>query len=257
MQAVIDKEKMMDCVRKQLSLDYNCSPDDFLKEGLIFTKAIPLDGRRPFPFRSPRVEMVTMGNSVIVNASNDIMPYVRKQFITMTRDEVFYVPFFYGICEYLVPDIDKITALNYPGCVKYEMIEGQNVADLNKLKGFENALKYHACPVRLVFLAKDNDKIIGIAGASADCEMLWSIGVDVSSQYRNKGIATSLVNMVTLEVLNRGFIPYYYVVGSNTASLHVAIKAGYIPAWRHTYKAMLESNSIVSKVKYRLRKSLK
>ena len=254
---MIDKEKMMGYVRKQLAIDYNCSPDDFLKEGLVFTEAVQLEGRRPFPWRSPRIEMVTMGGSVIINASADIMPYVRKQFISMIRDEVFYMPFFYGINAYFLPDVDSITlSLKHDGFV-YETLERQDIAHLHKLKGFENALKYHPCPVEIVCLAKHNGKIIGMAGVSADCEMLWSVGVDVISSYSGKGVATTLVNMLTIEVLNRGFIPYYYASGNNIASQHVAIKAGYTPAWRHTYKAMLESNSILSKVKDNLRKSLK
>lgn len=33
---MMDKKYMMDCVYSQLAIDYNCSPDDFLKEGLIY-----------------------------------------------------------------------------------------------------------------------------------------------------------------------------------------------------------------------------
>jgi hypothetical protein len=36
---MINKKSMMDCVYHQLAIDYNCSPDDFLKDGLIFTEA--------------------------------------------------------------------------------------------------------------------------------------------------------------------------------------------------------------------------
>ena len=193
--------------------------------------------------------MVTMGRAVIINASNDIMQYVQKQFTGRMRDEILYLPFFYDICSYYLPDVEKITQLIKPDGFYYEMVEKQSIADIHKLKGFDNAIKYHPHPVELVFVAKYKDKIIGIAGASADCKMMWSIGVDVLSPYRGEGIATALVNMLTLEILNRGYIPYYYAVGSNTASQRVAIKAGYVAVWAHTYKAKLKPDSILDKIK--------
>jgi hypothetical protein len=36
----MNNEYMMDHVYKQLAIDYNCSPDDFLNDGLIFTEAL-------------------------------------------------------------------------------------------------------------------------------------------------------------------------------------------------------------------------
>lgn len=62
---MINMKIMMGCVYNQLAIDYNCSPDDFLKEGLIFTVAKQNEGRRPYPWITPRLEMVTMGNGVV------------------------------------------------------------------------------------------------------------------------------------------------------------------------------------------------
>lgn len=88
---MISKKYMMDCVYNQLAIDYNCSPDDFLKDGFIFTEAKKNEGRRPFPWVTPRLEMVTMGNGVVVNASCDILPYVRKQLEGKTRYEALII----------------------------------------------------------------------------------------------------------------------------------------------------------------------
>lgn len=84
---MMNKKIMMDRVYNQLAIDYNCSPDDFLKEGLIFTEAKQNEGRRPFPWITPRLEMVTMGNGVIINASTDILPLVYQQLEGKTRYE--------------------------------------------------------------------------------------------------------------------------------------------------------------------------
>lgn len=64
----------MDCVYQQLAIDYNCSSNDFLKDGLIFTEARENQGRRNFPFVTPRLEMISFGHSIIINVSSDILP---------------------------------------------------------------------------------------------------------------------------------------------------------------------------------------
>jgi hypothetical protein len=57
---MINKKSMVECVYNQLAIDYNCEPDDFLKDGLIFTVARKNEGRRSFPFVTPRLEMISM-----------------------------------------------------------------------------------------------------------------------------------------------------------------------------------------------------
>lgn len=233
----------MDCVYNQLAIDYDCSPDDFLKDGLIFTEARENKERRPFPWRKPRLEMITFGQSVVINVSADVLPYVREQLDGKTRYEAFFMPFVYGITPYFLPDIGKIAPLINPDGFEYEMVEKHNIHKLYEVGGFHNAIRYDINdprPDMLVTLARYKDEVVGMAGASADCKTMWQIGVDVLLPYRGNGIASALVNMLTLEILRRGFIPYYGTDGSNVLSTHVAVKAGYIPAWVHCYKTRLD-----------------
>ena len=92
----------------------------------------------------------------------------------------------------------------------------------------------------LVALAKQGDTIVGMAGANAGCKVLRSINVDVLSSYRGKGLAAALVNIITLEILRRGYIPYYFTSQSNLKSMQAAVRAGYFPAWVHCYKTRLD-----------------
>jgi GNAT superfamily N-acetyltransferase len=238
-----NKKTMMESVYNQLAIDYNCTPDDFQKDGLIFTEARKAEGRRSFPWVTPRLEMISMGSSVVINASADILPFVRKQLMGKSRDEVFWMPFVYGIYPYFLPDIDNITSLSYQEEFEYEMVEKQDIHNLYNIKDFNYALHYDVHspnPEMLVALARYNGQIVGMAEASADCQTMWSIGVDILYQYRGKGLAATLVNKLTLEVLRRGYIPYYFTSESNVLSMHVAVRAGYIPAWVHSYKTRLD-----------------
>jgi len=85
-------------------------------------------------------------------------------------------------------------------------------------------------------LAKKDGRIIGMAGASSDCAKMWQVGMDVIPEYRNRGLAVYLVNWLALEILNRGYVPYYGTSHSNIASQRVAHRAGYYPAWICSYK---------------------
>jgi GNAT superfamily N-acetyltransferase len=240
---MINKKYMMDCVYHQLAIDYNCSPDDFLKDGLIFTKASENKDRRPFPWVTPRLELITMGQSVVINASGDILPNVTKQLEGKTRDEVFGMPFVCGANPYFLPDIGNITPILNPAGFSYEMVEKQSIHKLYNLDGFYHALQYNENsprPEMLVALARYNDEIVAMAGASADCKTMWQIGVNVLLPYRGKGLAAALVNMLTLEIASRGFVPYYFTSGSHVLSMRVAVRAGYIPAWVHCYRTRLD-----------------
>ena len=79
--------------------------------------------------------------------------------------------------------------------------------------------------------AYDDGKLIGLAGCSADCEMMYQIGVDVLPEYRRKGIASALTSRLALEVLKLGKVPFYCAAWCNLKSVRNAIKCGFRPAW--------------------------
>jgi predicted GNAT family acetyltransferase len=239
----MDRKVMMECVYNQLAIDYNCEPDDFLKDGLIFTVARKNEGRRSFPFVTPRLEMISMGHSTIINVSSDILPYIRHEFKGKTWEEVFNSPFIYGVLSYFLPDIGKIAPLTTPDGFELVMVEKQDIQKFYDLYGSQSGMQYDPnsqSPEMLLVFAKYKDAIAGIAKAKADCKTMWSIDVDVMNSFRGKGLAAPMVNMLTLEILNRGYIPYYFTTNSHVLSTHVAVRAGYIPAWVHSYKTRLD-----------------
>ena len=79
--------------------------------------------------------------------------------------------------------------------------------------------------------AYDNDQLIALAGASADCDNMWQIGIDVLPQYRRQGIASALVSRLAIEILKRDKVPFYCAAWSNIKSVRNAIRSGFRPAW--------------------------
>ena len=79
--------------------------------------------------------------------------------------------------------------------------------------------------------AYDGDKMIGLAGCSADCDTMWQIGVDVLPEYRKQGIASAITSRLAVEILKRGKVPFYCCAWSNVKSARNAVKSGFRPAW--------------------------
>jgi len=77
--------------------------------------------------------------------------------------------------------------------------------------------------------------VVGIAGASADCELMWQIGVDVLPEYQGLGIGKALVGTLTKAVLEKGVLPYYSTEVSHLQSRQLAVSLGYWPAWVQLY----------------------
>lgn len=79
--------------------------------------------------------------------------------------------------------------------------------------------------------AYDGDRLVGLAGCSADCETMWQIGIDVLPEYRRQGIASVLTNRLARECLARDIVPFYCAAWSNIRSVRNALRAGFKPGW--------------------------
>jgi predicted GNAT family acetyltransferase len=87
----------------------------------------------------------------------------------------------------------------------------------------------------LATVARLGGAVVGIAGASADSDQLWQIGVDVRPGQRGRGIGTALVSQLTEAILAEGKVPYYSTLVSNLASTNLALSVGYWMAWTDVY----------------------
>ena len=63
---------------KQLSLEYNCSPDDFTKSENVLTTADLLEGRRIYERYKPFFSMVTTGKNAVITADEILHPFLSE-----------------------------------------------------------------------------------------------------------------------------------------------------------------------------------
>ena len=123
-----------------------------------------------------------------------------------------------------------------------EIKELKTLAELEKVAAIEDkvwgmpALPTHQILTAvknggIVVGAYDGDTLIGLAACSADCEMMYQIGVDVLPEYRQKGVAAAITSRLALEIIALGKVPFYCAAWCNIKSVRNAIKSGFRPAW--------------------------
>lgn len=111
------------------------------------------------------------------------------------------------MAEYFLPDMNHLRPIS----CDYEMrVLGQQDFEKLYLPEWSNALCKDRKHLDLLGVgAYEDEKLIGLAGCSADCEKMWQIGVDVLPAYRRKGIASAITSGLAHEILERGKIPFY------------------------------------------------
>jgi GNAT superfamily N-acetyltransferase len=239
---------------------------DFLKDGVVVTHAKELVGRRRFPLPARPLLVFTMGAGVVLSAHPERAAWLQTNLGQLDRDAIFAAPTIALLAQYVARDQQDLAGpdLKYacsrhdfhpavvPDHVAISLVEGDDVSDLYQYRGFEEALHYRmdpatgpcgpACcapsgprPDIAAAVASRAGELVGIAGAKADCELMWQIGVDVVDAARGSGIGRALVSRLTELILDSGRIPYYSTAVSNIRSRAVALSLGYWPAWTELY----------------------
>jgi len=237
-----DKE-IFKIAMQQSAIDSNCFVEDFEKTANIIVISDKSPIARKYLELPFYCDLTSYGNNIVASVSEELTEIVSEYIAKYPIEHCFETPnlhilieklkpFDLNVCfmaEYFLPDMDSIKPL---GC-KYEtkVMEPELFSDYY-LPEWENALcKKRKHLDKLVVGAFDNEKLIGLAGCSADCDTMWQIGIDVLPEYRKQGIASSLTSKLAIEILNRNIVPFYCCAWSNIKSVRNAIKSGFRPAW--------------------------
>ena len=228
---------------QQSAYDSNCEPEDFLKTENVVTISQKHPRARAYLDLPLSCDLVSYGSNIVAQASPEIAPLVKQYIDRYPVEHCFETPnlhvldemlrpFGQKICfmaEYFLPDVDAVKEL----LCDYELrvLHQEDFADLY-LPQWSNAL----CEKRkhldvLGVGAYDGEKLIGLAGCSADCEEMYQIGIDVLPEYRRKGIASALTSRLALEILKLDKVPFYCAAWCNIKSVRNAIRSGFRPAW--------------------------
>jgi len=230
---------------EQSALDCGCAPEDFLADAHSFHASHPEPQARRYLALPHSLNLVSYGPCVVATGDPALEASVLPLLERFGAPHALETPGIYAlndllserderICfqaEYFLPFLDAISAMERP--CRYDMrLLGPEEFGTLYLPEWSNALSMKRPQLdRLAFGAYDGDTLVGLAGASADCETMWQIGVDVLPAYRRRGIASALTHALALEILSRDVVPFYCAAWSNLPSVRNALRSGFRPAW--------------------------
>ena len=227
----------------QSAVDLCAEPADFEKSENVIVTSRESDGARRYLKLPFSCQLVSYGNNVVASVSPEFREITDNYINKYPVEHLFETPHLHvlsdalmekgqKICfmaEYFLPDVNVLCALD----CSYELriLKQKDFADLY-LPEWSNALCKDRKHLDILGVgAYDGDKLVGLAGCSADCDTMWQIGIDVLPKYRKQGIASALTSRLAIEILNRGKVPFYCAAWCNVKSVRNAIKSGFRPAW--------------------------
>jgi hypothetical protein len=239
------KRELLDIIKKQLAIEYNCSASDFLLINNIITVSRNNTEKRHYIDGTFFFQMATFGDNAVITADECMHEWLKEYTKNKKGHWLFEHNNLMAIDEKLKNYNKKLSQthhmfLSYKEIIpkdnnfKIKWFENETIHQFYETKMFPNALCKKYDPKRpdvLVVAAYDGDKIIGMAGCSADTPLLWQIGIDVNENYRGKGIGTYLVTLLKNETEKREKIPFYGTSLSNLYSWGIALNSGFSPAW--------------------------
>ena len=240
---MMTNEEILKIAMKQSAVDLGAAPSDFEKnENVTVLSKENEDARRylTLPFSC---QLVSYGNNAVASVLPESREMTENYMRTYPVEHLFETPHMHvlnealmekgqKICfmaEYFLPDVKALRPLDCP----YEMkiLTQTDFADLY-LPEWSNALCEKRRELDVLGVgAYDGEKLVGLAGCSADCETMWQIGIDVLPEYRRQGIASALTSRLAMETLKRGKVPFYCAAWCNIRSVRNAIRSGFRPAW--------------------------
>ncbi len=228
---------------RQSAEDIGCQAHDFLFDKNVVVPFCLGKNARKY-YKQPIIcNFVSYGSNIVAATTEEMSDLVTEYIGKFEFYHCFETPNIhwlndrlaergYKVCfmaEYYLPDVNKIADSE---CLyKTRILVQEDFRELY-LPEWSNALCKDRKHLDVLGVgAYDNDKLVGFAACSADCDEMWQIGVDVLPEYRQKGIASALTSKLAREILNREKVPFYCSAWSNIRSARNAVKSGFIPAW--------------------------
>lgn len=228
---------------EQSAIDQNCRVEDYLRLENVVVNSRPHPQARKYLKLPLDCGLVSYGSNIVATVNEQYRGIVTDYINSYAMAHCFetpnlhvlddaLAPFGLRICfmaEYFLPDVDLLCEL--PCAYELRMLSQPDFAELY-LPQWSNALCEDRKALDVIGCgAYDGGRLIGLAGASADCETMWQIGIDILPEYRRRGVASAMTARLALEILKFGKVPFYCTAWSNIPSVRNALKSGFRPAW--------------------------
>lgn len=243
-------KQILEIAMKQSAIDSNCNWQDFKGQKNKVVISAKNEHARKYLELPFLCDLTSYGSNIVASVSKELEEIVTEYINKFPIEHCFETPNLhhlmhhirplgYDVCfmaEYSLPNTDVLLEARLAKRLQKNCPYEIRMMDAEDFQGlyteqWSNALCEKRKELDVIAVgAYENEKLIGLAGASADCESMWQIGIDVLPEYRRKGIAAALTGRLAVEILSRGIVPFYCCAWSNIGSIRNAIASGFRPA---------------------------
>lgn len=238
---------MNDILARQLAIDYCTDVNSVLSNENVFTEYKKLEGRRIFQEGECFLNAAVVNGKILASGRKDIIEWVRDKYKNengawsmdmkcLRKLEEGLSGFGCHIATahpfYIAVNPSAVDTKDYD----IRFFVGEELEQFRGDARFGEAFLFDGLPKDEIGVgAYKNGKVLGMAGATSDSDMMWQIGINVMPEAEGVGIGTMLVSLIKNEILDRGKLPFYGTAMSHIASQRVALSAGFTPAWAEFY----------------------
>ena len=230
---------------QQLSIDYNCNPEDLRSRENTVTVSKLNEGRRSYSPGKPMLQMVAIGRGTVIMADECLHEFLQGMIKDIEGHRLFEFNYLTKLNEELKQYGYKMASTHHMFLPCRDVVPEERFRvkwfyddEIVPFYGdpkFPNAIAYpEPCPVRpdrIAVVALDGETIMGMAGCSEDAPHWQQIGIDVLPEYRSHGIGKYLVTLLKNKILEMGDMPFYGTAVANISSQNIALGSGFKSAW--------------------------
>lgn len=243
---------------EQMMKDYCCSRNELNSTGNIYCKRELKEGRRRFKKDDAILKVLCINGKCVFSGREEILGECKDTFAELNGAWMSQYKYLYWLDDlllqhkYFLEDLhhyylplgtelvsqEEMDELN--GEYEVRWYEEEEIEQFRGDERFKHAYSFlpDAPDVLGIAILKDGE-ILGMAGASADSDAMWQIGIDVMPESKGQNLGPFITILLKREILKRGKIPYYGTVESHIQSQKVAVKAGFLPCWAELNSAPL------------------
>lgn len=251
-------KRIRELFQEQMQTDYCCTLEELNSTQNEYTIRELREGRRRFKKDDAILKVLCINGKCIFSGRKEILKDCRETFQDLNGAWMSQYKYLYWLDDlllenkYFLEDLhhyylplgqellsqEEMDAL----AQNYDVIwyEREEIEQFRGDERFVHAYSFlpEAPDVLGVAVLKDGE-ILGMAGASADSDVMWQIGIDVMPESKGLNLGPFITILLKREILRRGKLPYYGTVESHIQSQKVAIKSGFLPFWAELNSAPL------------------
>ena len=238
---------MNEILANQLAIDF-CTdiPSVYSKEN-IFTEYKPIQGRRIFREGECFLKVASVNGKILASGKKEIIEWAQEKYKDVNGAWFMDMESLHELesglskfgCHvgqahpfYIATKKSEVERKDY----EIKIFVGKELEQFRGDDRFGEAFLFEDVPKDEVGVGAYRDgKLLGMAGATSDSDMMWQIGINVMPEAEGFGVGSTLVTILKNEILDRGKLPFYGTSMSHIASQRVALAAGFLPAWSELY----------------------